>query len=1439
MLSPRLGTFFRSCHVVAWAALLFTGCGGGGSDPIEPDPVQPVSISYAIEVTASPAEANVRVGESTSATLTWQFSSTAANPSLTNYSVSSDQAGLQINGGTGSSLPNRSIDVGLQYECISIGVIDAELTIQAGTARQNMTWRVHCTGQRIVVTSLEPAIASIRSEAQTQLMWQYVSVGEEPQELPYVLSSDDELLAIEPLQGTSVPEEAITATLTYACQTAGGISTRLTIDVGTATQSVVWAVTCTEESVEVEHDPANKVASVGDEVETVLVWHVESTDDDPREIAYTVSSTANGLLIADAEGSALPNASMTNLLTYRCAEPGTIEIPLTIAVGSAVYEATWIVSCTNETIHLPMFPAGAQASIGSDATAELVWQFSTSGPASREFEYSVIATYGDVRVIGGKGMTPSGTEIVTGFAYSCQMPGLVGIDVAFLVGNARVKAVWSVVCTEEMVTFERIPMNSSVSVGYQASSTFVWQIETSGDQTRWFDYLITSTESTLQINPSVGRALPGSLIETELNYACEAEGEVLVPFTIEVGSASEELSWRIECTQEQIEFVMKPSPRTVISVGLVAQLDLQWQVRSSAALPRSFDFSLVHSIDDTEISREEGTTNSDTIVSRRITYQCNEVGTVTTHILIEAGNALLEQNWTVVCSEESVFIEIPPVAVTAAIGATVQGTVQWRIESTHNDSRIFDYQIRSISDALAVVTKSGQANLDEIVSTDFTFTCQEVGRYLAHFQISVGSADKTLGWEVHCTAGAIEFIEAPSVASVAGVGETASTHIRWQLASEAPSTNTLEYVVELDTSSAVVSNPRGSVTPGEIVAHDLTYSCREVGQFQFDLQVQAGQSRASTTWQVTCTVDSIAIVVAPVSTAVPLGDSVISDMVWELRSASVNREVRYEISSPTPGLQIRHAEGVIASGNSATATLRYVCTSRRTVLIEVQIVAGTAKRSLPWQIDCFGEDLTRIIAQLYQGPKIATVELHASADEWSSALVPPRDTTATMLRLRTNRQAFVELRTEHSEREPLPLAMRLTSENETLNVDLIGTVETRSLASNRYTSRFVFELPARTFSDFLNMEIEIDPESLFPESNERNNLAQFALDADSIVALPQLKLRLIPIRTSHGVPDLLSNERFTRPIYELMPVGTPDVSIGAELDLRDLSWSRETGTRILNELFEVFLSQADRDSFYKGVVVADKEQAETLCGIAFVDSNVSITVDRPDTCSSHTFAHEIGHNFGLNHAPACGAENANVDPNFPYPEGNIGSENGWLMQQRQFINGDAPPEFVQLAYRYYDVMSYCPDTFTSQYSYGKALQNLIERSTAQAGQRPSRPMTFEFEPVSDKSRFVVGSYSFEDGWEVRKMGLIDREPHRFSSLAEDYALRIVHIASGTVLHREWLKTFQTAHDESRQRSWGARIPYFNIDGLQMTIVDSQGREVLAHNLKVGEEAPSP
>lgn len=126
------------------------------------------------------------------------------------------------------------------------------------------------------------------------------------------------------------------------------------------------------------------------------------------------------------------------------------------------------------------------------------------------------------------------------------------------------------------------------------------------------------------------------------------------------------------------------------------------------------------------------------------------------------------------------------------------------------------------------------------------------------------------------------------------------------------------------------------------------------------------------------------------------------------------------------------------------------------------------------------------------------------------------------------------------------------------------------------------------------------------------------------------------------------------------------------------------------QLMSVLQVVEGRRGYYYGV--ATRYSGIAIAGLGWVGAPASVGLP-----SVGTYAHELGHNMGLRHAP-CGNP-ANVDPSYPsnYDEGSIGIW-GW----------DILAEEQRNPARYKDLMTYCGPEWVSDYHFSRALDFRIE-----------------------------------------------------------------------------------------------------------------------------------
>ena len=210
-----------------------------------------------------------------------------------------------------------------------------------------------------------------------------------------------------------------------------------------------------------------------------------------------------------------------------------------------------------------------------------------------------------------------------------------------------------------------------------------------------------------------------------------------------------------------------------------------------------------------------------------------------------------------------------------------------------------------------------------------------------------------------------------------------------------------------------------------------------------------------------------------------------------------------------------------------------------------------------------------------------------------------------------------------------------------------------------------------------------------------------------------------------------------------------------------------------------------------------------------------------------THAHEMGHIFGLGHAP-CGASDA--EPEYPYEGAIVGPARSWDFIDGRFVGRlgergveipadypDVPPER-----EYLDLMSYChAPSALSDYNYQRALllrqspdywdvitdmdDNQVSCTKASSAQTQlvAKSAKIDEPPVSIA---ITGSVD-ADGIASVRMVEPTGKPVWPGPKTGDLVL-VVLDAGGFELHRQPIRLSRIEHSDGRM-GWSARVPYFD------------------------------
>ncbi|MEZ0348247.1 MAG: M66 family metalloprotease [Thermus sp.] len=229
-------------------------------------------------------------------------------------------------------------------------------------------------------------------------------------------------------------------------------------------------------------------------------------------------------------------------------------------------------------------------------------------------------------------------------------------------------------------------------------------------------------------------------------------------------------------------------------------------------------------------------------------------------------------------------------------------------------------------------------------------------------------------------------------------------------------------------------------------------------------------------------------------------------------------------------------------------------------------------------------------------------------------------------------------------------------------------------------------LPASWVAPGLRVELRVDPSGEVSESNEQDNFLSLT---PAVGAGTLLHLTAVPVIHQGQTPTIPD---FRETLWRVWPLKDVSFSTRAPyvfsgtLGATDV----EAWAQLLDELR--VLHQADGSGrYYYGF--ARVTYTSGIAGIGYIGYPVATGWDYP-TSAPLVMAHELGHNFGRKHAP-CGTSG---DPNYPYPEGKIGT---W--------GYDLATGTLRDPSERYDLMSYCGPQWISDYTYEGA-QSFLEQT---------------------------------------------------------------------------------------------------------------------------------
>lgn len=257
------------------------------------------------------------------------------------------------------------------------------------------------------------------------------------------------------------------------------------------------------------------------------------------------------------------------------------------------------------------------------------------------------------------------------------------------------------------------------------------------------------------------------------------------------------------------------------------------------------------------------------------------------------------------------------------------------------------------------------------------------------------------------------------------------------------------------------------------------------------------------------------------------------------------------------------------------------------------------------------------------------------------------------------------------------------------------------------------KLPGTYLQSGCKILADVDPASELLETDRTNNTwpANGTPQALDVRTVQPFRITFVPITTGDGRTgsvDAASMASFTSLLEKVWPVGpTVDRTLAPQpFTVSDILNENDTSgwSSALNKLDAKRVADGFTGHYYG--VVSTAYSSGTV-GMGLIGAPTAMGWDRTDGVDDRgsnagTCAHEVGHNFGLYHAPCGGA--ASPDPAFPYAGGTIGA---WGL--------DPTTLSVKDPSQWQDLMGYCAPVWVSDYNYKKVLQSrAVAPATTQA-----------------------------------------------------------------------------------------------------------------------------
>ena len=283
---------------------------------------------------------------------------------------------------------------------------------------------------------------------------------------------------------------------------------------------------------------------------------------------------------------------------------------------------------------------------------------------------------------------------------------------------------------------------------------------------------------------------------------------------------------------------------------------------------------------------------------------------------------------------------------------------------------------------------------------------------------------------------------------------------------------------------------------------------------------------------------------------------------------------------------------------------------------------------------------------------------------------------------------------------------------------------------------FNAEIPGDVIQPGVEMFVEMDPDGVVPltPGSQRRIPAEGTVDVN-VVELPVHRQTLVPVIAGTDpreqiriwAQDLTAEHEWLHFARSVLPIGDMHLTVH-EPFYTSVDLNTFDGWLQLISDIRTLRTMENGAGYYYGAF--HRANLTGIVGLGYIGFPVSIGLSQDDT-----FAHEVGHNMNLFHAPCGGA--GGPDPNFPYRDGGTGVW-GYEPVYGSIVDPD----------QYWDLMGYCNPSWVSDYSFMRALNYRIRTEIGRDGADPSSDLGPNGQMLMLRGRAVGGKLVLEPAFLV-------------------------------------------------------------------------------------------